>query len=427
MKLLKNSILFKSSAVYTITNIINAAIPFLMMPILTRELSPIDYGIVSMFQVLIGIVAPFTGLSVNGAINRKYYDRDKIDFPKYVANSLILLISSTLMVAIIFALFSNAIADVSAFPEGWLWAVLVVSFSQFLITIVLVHWQVQVKPLFFGIFQISNTLLNVGLSIWFVVGLGFNWQGRIQGQVITTVVFAIIGFYILNKDGWIKWGLNKDYIKNGLHFGIPLIPHTLGAFIITMSDRLFLTNMVGVAETGLYTVGYQFGNMIGLVQDAFNKAWVPWLFGKLKSENENSKRQIVKITYIYFIAILALALLLSAIAPWFLSFFVGEEFKESGKYVLWVAVGYAFNGMYKLVANYIFYVEKTKYLAWLTFLTALLNIVFTYLLIKLNGPIGAAQATALAFFISFILTWILSSKLYKMPWLGLNKVKGNEN
>jgi O-antigen/teichoic acid export membrane protein len=425
LKLLQKSILLKSSAVYTLTNIINAAIPFLMMPILTRELSPVDYGIVSMFQVLIGIVAPFTGLSINGAINRKYYDRDKIDFPKYVANSFLLLLSSTLIVAIIFVLFSDGIASVSSFPKGWLWAVLLVSFCNFITTIALLHWQVQVKPLFFGIYQISNTLLNISLSLWFVVGLDFNWQGRIQGQVITAVVFAVIGFIILNKDGWIKWGINREYMKNGLQFGIPLIPHTLGAFVITLSDRFFLTNMAGVAEVGLYTVGYQFGNIIGLIQDSFNKAWVPWLFAQLKKGNENNKKRIVKITYIYFGAIILLALLLSLMAPWFLNFFVGEEFKEAGKYVFWIAIGYAFNGMYKLVGNYIFYAEKTKYLAWITFLTAILNIIFTYLLIKLNGPVGAAQATALAFFISFVLTWILSSKVYKMPWLSFTKNKRN--
>lgn len=423
MKFLKNSILLKTSAVYTLTNIINSAIPFLMMPVLTRVLSPVDYGIVSMFQVLLGIVAPFTGLSVNGAINRRYYDRDKIDFPKYVANCFVLLLSSTLIVGILFILFGKGISNATSFPVGWLWAVLIVSCCQFIISIVLIHWQVQIKPLFFSIFQITNTLLNMGLSIWFVIGLGYNWQGRIQGQVITAIVFSIIGIFILYRSGWIKWGINKEYLKHALFFGIPLIPHTLGTFIITMSDRLFLTNMVGVAETGLYTVGYQIGNIVGLIQDAINKAWVPWLFNKLKNINENSKVQIVKITYILFIFIAIIALVLSAIAPWLLSFFVGEEFRSAGKYVFWIAIGYAFNGMYKIIANYIFYVEKTKYLAWMTFLTALLNIFFTFILIKINGPVGAAQATALAFFISFILTWVLSSKLYKMPWMTFLKVK----
>jgi len=37
-------------------------------------------------------------------------------------------------------------------------------------------------------------------------------------------------------------------------------------------------------------------------------------------------------------------------------------------------------------------------------------------MIKTNGVISAAQATTITFFIQFILTFILSSKVYKMPW-----------
>lgn len=70
-----------------------------------------------------------------------------------------------------------------------------------------------------------------------------------------------------------------------------------------------------------------------------------------------------------------------------------------------------------MVVNYIFYVKKTYILAWITFLSAAINIVLNYFLIRANGAIGAAQATAITFFVSFILTWILSAKVYNMPWL----------
>jgi O-antigen/teichoic acid export membrane protein len=417
---LSGSVLLKSSFIYTGTRVINSAIPFLMMPILTRYLNPTDYGIVTMFQVLVGIIGPFTGLSINGAINRQYYERDKINFPRYVANSFYLLLLSTFIVGLFFMIFAPQISSFSAFPEEWLWAVLLVSFCHFIIAVVLLQWQVQVKPLYFGIFQITNTILNVSLSLWFVVLLGFDWQGRIQGQVLTAVIFALIALYVLWKNGWLAKGLSKQYMMHGIKFGVPLIPHSLGSFLITMTDRFFITNMVGIAETGLYAVGYQFGNIIGIIQDSFNKAWVPWLYERLKKDDDNEKIRIVKITYIYFVAILLLAIVFSLMAPWFLTFFVGDKFTESGKYIFWIAIGYAFNGMYKMVTNYIFYAEKTSYLAWVTFLTALLNVVFTYLFIKINGPIGAAQGTALAFFISFVLTWLLSQKVYKMPW-GLKK------
>ncbi len=54
-----SSTLLKNTAIYTLTTIINSAIPFLLIPILTRYLNPSDYGIISVYTVIVAIVSPF--------------------------------------------------------------------------------------------------------------------------------------------------------------------------------------------------------------------------------------------------------------------------------------------------------------------------------------------------------------------------------
>lgn len=103
--------------------------------------------------------------------------------------------------------------------------------------------------------------------------------------------------------------------------------------------------------------------------------------------------------------------------------FVGQEFYGSVKFIVWVAMGYAFNGMYYMVSCYIFYEEKTYIILWLTLTSAVLNAIFNYIFIKMYGAIGAAMATTLSFFVLFITTWIVANRLYKMPWL----LRGKEN
>src|SRR5689334_475826 len=66
--------LWSGSAVYLVSNICNAAIPFLLLPILTRALSTTGYGQVAMFQTLLGALAAVVGLNVVGAANRKAFD-----------------------------------------------------------------------------------------------------------------------------------------------------------------------------------------------------------------------------------------------------------------------------------------------------------------------------------------------------------------
>jgi len=95
---------------------------------------------------------------------------------------------------------------------------------------------------------------------------------------------------------------------------------------------------------------------------------------------------------------------------------VAEEFQGAVIYVFWIALAYAFSGMYKMVVNYIIFSEKTYLLSFVTAIKTVINVVLNYILIKINGPLGAAQATAISFFLGFIMTWVLSARVYKMPW-----------
>ncbi|MFC4386546.1 lipopolysaccharide biosynthesis protein [Gracilibacillus marinus] len=415
IKKLRNSSLIRNSGIYTFANIINSAIPFFLLPILTVYLTPTDYGIVSMFGVLIGIVLPFMGLNSNASISRKFYDEDK-DFSVYLSTALYILVASSFAVLLIFLIFSDVISELSAFPQQYLLIVVVAGLGNSLIQITLTLWRVREKPILFGIFQISQTIMNVSVSLLLVVGLSQGWQGRVNGQVIAILLFAIIGIIIVIKRERVGFTYNNAYAKDIVSYGVPLIPHALGAFLITMTDRIFITNMIGVGETGIYTVAYQIGMIIQLLQDSFNKAWIPYLFSNLKKGTDQIKVKIVKISYIYFILIIIITLLLSLLAPYIVDIFIGEAFVDSVQFIFWISLGFAFNGMYKMISGPIFYVKKTRILSFLTFVTAILNIIFNYWFIKWNGTLGAAQATTLSFFITFILSWILAQRVYPMPW-----------
>lgn len=411
-----SSSLFKSSFVYTLTQAINSAVPFLLIPILTRHLTTEDYGVVAMFGVLLSLIAPFTGLSINGAITRQYYDREKVDMPVYVTNCLLVWAVSTLIVGFTLYSLEKPVSNFASFPSKWMWAIIVVSSAQFINQITLGLWQVQVKPLQFGLYQIFQTVLNMVLSIWFIVELGQAWQGRIQAQTIACVSFAFFSMIFLYGSGWIKFRFNASYIKNALNYGIPLIPHATGFTIKSIADRIFITRMVGLSATGLYTVGFQIGSIISLLAYSFNQAYVPWLYEKLKRDIYEDKIIIVKLTYLYFAVIIGLAVILGFVAPWIFSLYLGQQFKNASVYTIWIALGFAFQGMYYMVVNYIFYTQKTYILAWVTLSTAIISITLNYFAIRYWAAMGAAYTFTGISLLTFIVVWILSHRIYPMPW-----------
>ena len=150
-------------------------------------------------------------------------------------------------------------------------------------------------------------------------------------------------------------------------------------------------------------------------------AWVPVLYEKLNHATNMLKIKLVKLTYLYFVGILFVSFILIFVAPHFLRFFVDQKFYDSYQFISWLAIGYAVHGMYVMVVSYIFYEKKTYLLSIIAVITVVLNIIFNYIFIKMNGAVGAAQATFLTFLLRFLLVWYFSNKIYPMPWFSFLK------
>jgi len=414
-KYLKSNIL-QSSLVFTASNAINSSIPFLLIPVLTRYLNPEEYGLLSIFQVMTTLMVSFVGLNAHSSTIIQYYKRYTLDFPRYVFNSLLILLSSFVFFTIIFIVFGDYIAALSEFPCNWLPFVVLFATCQFLFQLLLGLLIASQRPYHYGMFQITQTALNLTLSLILVIPFHMGWKGRIIGQIIVFGLYAILSIYLLYRQGLLSVGYNKEYIKKALKFGLPLVPHTLGGAILMFSDRLIISKIENVSEVGVYMVGFQFAQIILLIQDSINSAFAPWLYRNLKKNSHEQNVKLVKTTYLYFIIIFIFSVCYALIIPFFYKIFVGPEFVSGAKYIFWIAVGFAFNGMYKMVVNYIFYTEKTYILALITTFSAMCNVSLTYFFVTKYGTIGAAYSICMSYLISFLLTWFFSNKVYPMPW-----------
>lgn len=424
MALVNQKLLGKGS-VFLLANILNAAIPFLLLPILTRILTPEDYGVVAMFTIFLSFTNTFVGLSVHGAINVQYFKLEQSRFSEYVTNCLIMLVASAAIVFLIIALIGNYFENLIGLPHEWMLIAVVASFFQFLITIRLSIWVVTGSAKEYGAMQISQTFVNVSLSLVFIFFAGMLWEGRLLGQVVTIVVFGIVSFFLLLRSGRLIQPQNtKSDIKNALLFGIPLIPHAVGGFLMVSTDRVMLSSMLDVATVGIYMVGLQLGQAMALIADSFNKVYAPWIMRNLSSETLN-KKKIVKNSYLMMLTFLAVGLVWGLVAVILLPYIVGERFNSAKTVIVYMCLGHAFTALYYIVTNYVFFAEKTKLLAGITLCSALLNIPLTYILIKYFGLEGAAFSFLFIQILFFIATWVLSNKVYPMPWLSFFKAENN--
>lgn len=419
MRIIKKNSFISGAGVYLFSNILNGVIPFILLPILTRYLSPSEYGEVAMFQTLLGAVGAFVGITFVGAAGRKYYDDDisRAELAEFIGSCIQLVLIFSVIVLSIFFLFQNQLSEwIGINTEYVLWAVIVASCSV-IIRIRLGQWQVQKQAIKYGVLQISQSLFNMFLSLLLVVFFLKGAEGRIDAQIIMSLIFVLVALFLLNKDGLLKLFIwRKDYLSEALRFGLPLIPHTAGAFLLTSVDRFVINQEIGLAEAGIYMVAVQLTAAIGLVFDAINKAYVPWLFEKLKTNQMKEKQKIVKLTYLWFSLIILGVMLSFFIGPYLVVLIAGEQYEQAGKIVGWLALGQGFQGMYLMVTNYIFFSKRTGLLSLASISSGILNLILLIVLVRIFGLEGAAIAFAFSMGIRFLLTWWIAHKRHPMPW-----------
>ena len=424
-KMFLSSNLLRTSGTYGLFSLLNSALPFFLMPILTRFLSPSDYGYVSLFNILLSFFTAVVGCNIPGAYSRAYFASDRFEVNEYWITALKLIFTIGVIVTLIVIMARNILQYLFKFPVNWLWLISVTATAASINALVLAHLQVRMMASQYGIYINMRTIVQALLSVLLVTVIHFNWRGQILAVSFAHVLFASIGVVIIlyqlkqrhSIDKIYDLRFNMKYAQHALIFGIPLIPHALSGILNSTINRIFISQMIGVAETGIFTVGYQIGSIILLLATSFNQAYAPWLFGQLNTATSLTKHKIVKLVYIYFGVIILIALFLSILMPKFAQFFLGKNFYGAYVYVIWVAIGFAFTGMYYMVVNFIFYAEKTSYLTVITTAMCFINVLLNYVLIKSNGAIGAAQATTLTSIIYFFVVWYISSKVYPMPWL----------
>lgn len=420
IKKLTSSRLAKSATVYTYSAFLNSATPFILLPVLTRLLTTDEYGILSMFNATTSFFIPFVGMSIGVAILRKVADGNIQEGKEYIFNCLIVVIGSMCAVLTVVLIFSGSISKWTEVPGRFLPFLIIYTTSTCICNATQSLFQIQEKVKSYALFQNLGTLFNLLLSIVLVVIFKMSLKGRIYGLTLSKLIFALVGLAIIlryvGNNRVFRWDFMKDEVFN---FGLPMIPTEIKATILTYTDKLFVTNMISIGATGIYAVGNQFSMPLLILEQAFNLAFVPWLFRKLRENRHEEKIKIVKLTYLYFAIVLLLAISWTFISRVLLIYIAGSEYKEATEYIFWLSLGYAFTGMHMMVVNYIYYAKKIKRYAIVTIMVIFSNVILNYFFINSMGTVGAAIATCIANAISFALTWILASRVHKMPWINL--------
>ena len=153
---LKKSNLLKNTMIYAISDGINKAIPFLILPVIVRFLTTEDYGIITNFMVLVQIITIFAYGAAQGSIPVKFFKLNKADFQGYVASIISICLVVLLFFGLCFFIFGDFLTEWLGFGNKYLYLTLLeVLFGAFT-CINMLLWRCEEKPIKFGITPFFN-------------------------------------------------------------------------------------------------------------------------------------------------------------------------------------------------------------------------------------------------------------------------------
>jgi O-antigen/teichoic acid export membrane protein len=398
--------LVKFSASYAAIEGLQKGILFLLTPVFTHYMSPDEYGVVATVLMIVPFFIIIFSLTLQASISRFYYKykSNKTKLKDFLGTSFLSLPIITIVFGLLTFYFLEPFFHYS-FPD--------IQFKPYIVYAIIIG---STQPLTISYFSLLKAMQNiknyaiifniyffVQLILMFITIVYFHMKqdGYLLALVITNFLFIFVIFALLYKDMNICFKI--EYIKESLHYSLPLVASESISLIYTMADRYFIMKFVGLAGVGIYFIGYQFALIISLINRAVNSAYLPFFFEKYENQAKDYN-DIYRIGdyFVYMSAILAL--ILSIISPILIELLFDKSYYAAKDVIFYLSFSSAFTSIYFLNTNVLALnagLVKLKTIG--IFVGTVVSLVLGYILTKKYGIVGASISTLLGFVLSTLM------------------------
>lgn len=418
----------RASLFYLVANLAAASVPFALLPVLVRLIDQAEYGQVAIFQALVNMALGIVGLNTVGAVKRHYFDARNAgatgdaSYARFIGATMVILAGSlALSVATMLAL-GHWIEPFTGLDVQALLLGLIVAACLFVVNIRLSDFQVRGRAIAYGVMQVGMAITNLVLSLVIVFWFLQSAEGRMLAIALSAGAMAVIALVSLRRARLIDWPMERSAFKDALAFGLPLVPHALGVFLLASADRFFIKNYAGLAEVGVYAAAVQITFLLRVVNDAINKSFQPYVFDRLSLAQDNEEaraeegRRVIGAFYQIGGTTVALAGLLALAGPFVATLLLGDGYSAAGELIPILVLGTAFHGGYLYLINVLLYARRTGVLASSTIVLAMINFGLLFLLVPRWGADGAAWAFAGASMMRLAMVAWLSHRSWPLLW-----------
>jgi O-antigen/teichoic acid export membrane protein len=405
------------TVVYGLSLAISRAVSILILPFMTQVLGPADYGIIGMINNLNSFLIIFMVLGMENAIHRWYWEHDNELWRKTLLNTwLCYYFTINAIVAGLLAISADTISvlmiqDQMARPYILLFSITLP--LQSLMTTVWIWLRLQGKPIQLVTYTITTTLVFVGLNYALVV----HWRYGLIGFYYSYLAFSAVGFLwsLALLRAQIDASLFKlSMFKDMLRFSYPLLPGTIGLYIINLLGIFFVQRFRDTTESGLYQMGSNIASGVALFVNAFIMAWLPFAMSIQKQDNA---KQVYARTLIVYVSVTSILFIgIAFFSNELLMLFTNPKFYDSALVAALLSLVYVLLGLIQIANTGLTIMKISKPYGFILVVCSLISLALNFWLVSLWGKIGAAIACLAPLLIAVVYLFTKSQQSIYVPY-----------
>lgn len=374
-----------------------------LTPVITRVVGVAEFGVVASSIAVMEVLFVLSGLGLDIALQRQFAGVNG------TAGARKLLAVAIVLAGVFTALASSTVGwwaaplhlvgHESALRLAVVWAGLCAMTGSALALL-----RSQDRLAAFVTVSLMQSVVAEAASLLLVIGHAPTATSFLQGRVFAQLGAIIVALALGPPAMWAKsdWPM----VTNALRYALPLVPSSLGAFILTTADRLIIQGAMGNVAVARYQVAYNIAAVPILLLSVLQSVWLPRFFA---TDGRHDRHALMVATkqMLYRLMVPSVAgfavgapLILRIWAP---STYEPDKLSWVVSIVVVTAVPFAAQA---LLSMQLTTEGRTGTMAMATAVAAISNVVLNIVLIPAFGLGGSATATLLAYALLYAVLYV---------------------
>ena len=383
---------------FAAASIAQRTIGFLLVPLYARVLEPVEYGQIGVITAISAALGTILGFGLETAVFRAWIRlRDQGAESDVFVNTvggfaLAVPLSAALLLALTIGPSLARAFDVPVLALQIALVGTALATSATVVPLALLRAQERLRD--YLRLTATQVVFTVGLMLLLVAVMRLGVLGWMIAIACSSAVLLVRGLAILGH----RWTTEVDiaHLREVLAFGLPLIPHALAHWGLSLSDRAVLGALAQPAEVGAYYVAYQFALPIAVLAVAVSQGIQP-LYAQASVQIAARRSAAAATTHQIFL-VASLAAVVAVVGPPLVQVMLPPEYAGAARFIPWIAVGVGLFGIYLVPMNAVSVMAGRTGWVWVfTLLAAAINVGLNLVLIPRIGALAAAIDTTVAY------------------------------